>query len=158
GALAGGRYLVAEAMTMSTPNPETAPETPLVPRRTSRGGFAGRYTGTIILVAVFAVLAGALLLLTNNPSAGVINPTPTVTPPPTVWNLSAGTTQGLRVDAVTGTVALQIVGNQWQITAPTNQPANQLTVGSAAEQLKTLAATQVITGASDLSQYGLVSP
>src|SRR5262249_47509937 len=147
GVVTGWRNLVAEAMTMSTPNPEP----PLVPRRTSRGGFAGRYTGTIILVAVFVVLGGALVLLTNNPNVGVINPTPTVTPQPKVWDLSAGTTQGLRVDAVTGTVALQIVNNQWQITAPTNQPANQLDVGSAADQLKTLQATQAITSASDLS-------
>lgn len=140
---------------MSTSNPTPTP--PPV-RRSSRGGFAGRYTGTVIMVGVFALLAVALFALTNNPNAGVINPTPTATPPPTVWDLSAGTTQGLSVQSPTQTVAVQIVNNQWQLTAPTNEPASQFQVGAAADQLKNLQAQAVITTAGDLAQYGLNSP
>jgi hypothetical protein len=146
-------------MTMSTRNSTPATPTPTPPvRRSSKGGFAGRYTGTVIMVGVFLLLAVALFALTNNPNAGVISPTPTAAPPPTVWNLSAGTTQGLVVQSPTGTVALQIVNNQWQLTAPTNEPASQFQVGAAADQLKNLQATQVITAPADLAQYGLNSP
>ena len=133
--------------------------TPEMPRRVARkGGFAGRYTTTIILVGVLVVLAGALFLLNNNPNAGVLNATPTPTPPPTVWDLSAGTTQGVTVQTITQTVAFQIINNHWQITAPTNEPGDDYTIGSAAEQMKKLQATQVITAPQNLDQYGLVSP
>jgi hypothetical protein len=138
---------------MSTPEPNTP-----VPRRTRQGGFAGRYTGTVIMLGVFLLLAVALFALTQNQNLGVVNPTATPTPTVTVWDLSAGTTQGLRVDSPTQTVALQVVNNQWQLTAPINEPASQFQVGAAADQLKTLQAQRVITSATDLAQYGLDSP
>ena len=138
---------------MSTNNP-----TPPPVRRAGRGGVAGRYTGTVIMVGVFALLAVALFALTQNQNLGVVNPTPLPTPAPIVWDLSAGTTQGLVVQSPTQTVALQIVNNQWQLTAPTNEPASQFQVGAAADQAKNLQAQQVITAPADLAQYGLNSP
>jgi hypothetical protein len=139
----------------TTPTPSTP--TPPAPRRSSSGGFAGRYTSTVILGGVFLVLALALFFLTQNPQAGVINPTPTPTPAPVVWDLSASTAQAIRVDSITQTVAVQIVNNQWQLTAPTNEPASQFQVGTLADQLKKIQAQRTLTE-TDLTKYGLDSP
>jgi hypothetical protein len=135
----------------------TVTPTPPAPRRAGSGGFAGRYTSTVILAAVFLVLALALFFLNQNPEAGVINPTPTPTPAPVVWDLSASTAQAVRVDTISQTVAVQIVNNQWQLTAPTNEPASQFQVGSVADQLKNLQAQRVLTE-TDLTKYGLDTP
>jgi hypothetical protein len=155
----------------TTPSPASAPPpppaddddsitvtpTPPAPRRAGSGGFAGRYTSTVILAAVFLVLALALFFLNQNPEAGVLNPTPTPTPQPVVWDLSGSTAQGVRVDTISQTVAVQIVNNQWQLTAPTNEPASQFQVGSVADQLKKIQAQRVLTE-TDLTKYGLDTP
>lgn len=130
---------------------------PPAPRRAGSGGFAGRYTSTVILGGVFLLLALVLFFLNQNPQAGVLNPTPTPTPEPVVWDLSASTAQAIRVDTISQTVAVQIVNNQWQLTAPTNEPASQFQVGSVADQLKKLQASRVLTE-TDLTKYGLDTP
>lgn len=137
--------------------PSANPPTPPAARRASSGGFAGRYTSTVVLGAVFLVLALALFFLTQNPQAGVINPTPTPTPAPVVWDLSASTAQAIRVDTISQTVAVQIVNNQWQLTAPTNEPASQFQVGTIADQLKKIQADRVLTE-TDITKYGLDAP
>jgi hypothetical protein len=141
---------------MSDPNPTDSVEQS--PRRMKRGGFAGRYTSTIILGVIFLLLIGSVYLLTNNPNAGVINPTPTPTPLSSVWDLSAGTAQGLQVSSISQTVSVQIVNAQWQLTAPTNEPASQTQVDSAVSPLKKIDAQRLITNTAELSQYGLASP
>ncbi len=134
-----------------------APRTPPAPRRGGTGGFAGRYTSTVILGGVFLVLAVVLFFLTQNPDAGVINPTPTPTPAPVVWDLSTSTAQAIRIDTITQTVAVQSVNNQWQLTAPTNEPASQFQVGNVVDQLKKLQAQRVLTE-TDITKYGLDTP
>ncbi len=138
----------------NTPAPST---TPPAPRRGSSGGFAGRYTSTVVLGGVFLVLAVVLFFLTQNPNAGVINPTPAPTPAPVVWDLSTSTAQAIRIDTITQTVAVQSVNNQWQLTAPTNEPASQFQVGSVVDQLKKIEAQRALTE-TDITKYGLDAP
>ena len=54
-------------------------------------------------------------------------------------------------------VAVQIVNNKWQLTAPTNEPASDFQVGTMADQLKKLQASRVLTE-TDLTKYGLDTP
>ena len=61
------------------------------------------------------------------------------------------------MDAITSTVAVQIVNNKWQLTAPTNEPASDFQVGTMADQLKKLQASRVLTE-TDLTKYGLDTP
>ncbi len=116
----------------------------------------GRNRTIIILAVVLLVLAGTGFWLTSTPATP---PTPTPEPTVVVWDYSSATTEGLSVQSITSTVALQVVGGHWQITAPVNQPADDVTVTQEANSLKKPdVRTKIGDNVTDLTQYGLASP
>ena len=116
----------------------------------------GRNRTILILAAVLAVLGGITFWLTSTPAATV---TPTPAPTVIVWDNSSATTQGLLVQSMTSTVALQVVGGKWRLTTPLQADADDLQVSQEADQLKKPNATSKVgDNVTDLGQYGLSSP
>ncbi|MGI8589043.1 MAG: DUF4340 domain-containing protein [Chloroflexia bacterium] len=116
----------------------------------------GRMRAIIIFGVAFVLLAGATFWLSSTPVA-VTGPTPA--PTVVVWDYSSGTAEGISVQTVTGTIALQITNGKWRITAPVQQDADDLTVSQSAEQLKKPDAVQKLSsGVTDFKQYGLAPP
>src|SRR5438270_12478091 len=117
---------------------------------------AGRNRTILILGGVLAVLAISGFWLSTTPVA----PTgPTPTPTVVVWDFSSTTAQGLVVQSMTSTLALQVVGDKWRITAPISAEADDLQVSQQVSQLKQLQATSKVgSNVENMDQYGLASP
>src|SRR5438874_746457 len=118
----------------------------------------GRNRTILILAVVLAVLAGVGYWLSATP---VGNTLPTPAPTAVVWDLSSSTVQGIMVQSLTQTVALQNVNGNWKITAPIQADADNITVNSQADQLKKPDVRQKIgdnVADADLAQYGLATP
>ena len=110
----------------------------------------------VIMAAALVLLAGATFWLQSTPAA----PTgPTPAPTALVWDNSAATASAITVQAMTQTVSLEVKDGKWTITAPTNEPADDLTVAQIVNDLKKPPATsKVADNPTDLAQYGLASP
>jgi hypothetical protein len=110
----------------------------------------------VILAAALVLLAGATFWLQSTPAA----PTgPTPAPTALVWDNGAATASAITVQAMTQTVSLAVKDGKWTITAPTNEPADDLTVAQIVNDLKRPPATsKVADNPTDLAQYGLASP
>src|SRR5689334_4944025 len=116
----------------------------------------GRNRTILILAAVLAVLAGAGFWLTSTPATP---PLPTPAPTAIVWDYSSATVQGLLIQSVTSTMALQVVGSTWRITSPIQADADASQVGTEADQLKKPdVTTKVGDNVTDLKPFGLDSP
>src|SRR3954451_8840977 len=116
----------------------------------------GRNRTMIILAAVLAVLAGVGYWLTTTPASP---PTPTPEPTAIVWDYSSATAQGLKVESITSTLALQVVNGDWRITSPVQDAADATQVTSIVEQLKKPTVTaKVGDNVSDLNTFGLATP
>ena len=110
----------------------------------------------VIMAAALVLLAGATFWLQSTPAA----PTgPTPAPTALVWDNSAATASAITVQAMTQTVSLEVKDGTWVITAPANEPADDLTVAQIVNDLKKPPATsKVADNPTDLAQYGLASP
>lgn len=127
-----------------------------VPRRPT-GGADSRMISMLVLGGAFVLLAGLALFLTNNPAAPVAG-TPAV-PTVVVWNYESATANELTVQTISKTVSLQVRNGAWQITAPIQHEADDLTVTSSANVLKKPdAMSKVGDNVTDLKQYGLDTP
>jgi hypothetical protein len=116
----------------------------------------GRNRTILILAAVLAVLAGAGFWLTSTPATPAV---PTAAPTAVVWDYSSATVQGLMVQSVTSTIALQVVNGVWRITSPVQDAADAAQVGNEADQLKAPSVTtQIPVTATDLAPFGLDTP
>src|SRR5215217_5531314 len=116
----------------------------------------GRNRTMIILAAVLAVLAGLGYWLSSTPATP---PVPTPEPTAIVWDYSSATAEGLTVQSVTSTLALQVVNGDWRITTPIQDAADAAQVTSIVEQLKKPSVTtKVGDNVSDLNPFGLATP
>ncbi|HET7081855.1 MAG TPA: DUF4340 domain-containing protein [Chloroflexia bacterium] len=116
----------------------------------------GRNRSIIVLGVVFVILAGISYWLTSTPATP---PTPTPEPTYPLWDYGAATVQGVTVQSPTSTVTLQVTGGKWEITAPVQQPADDLQVSQATDPLKKAEGRAKIgDNVTDLAQYGLDSP
>src|SRR5947209_1986311 len=99
---------------------------------------SARFRLMLILAFVLVVLGGLSWWLSATPPTP---PPPTPVPTVVVWDNSSATVQGLLVQSLTQTVALQNVNTNWKITAPLQADADNVQVGQEAGQLKAPAAT-----------------
>lgn len=110
----------------------------------------------IILGVVFLLLLGGIWALNQQPE---VSTSPTPEPTVVAWNYATGTVQSLTVQSLTSTVALQVQGDDWRITAPLAADADDVQVAQEATTLKILQASQKIgDNVPDLAQYGLTTP
>jgi len=118
-----------------------------------------RYRTTLILLGALVVLIVGWLLLRNSNIATSSSATPTVTPVTYVWQ-ETGDVSSIDVMSGTQTVSVRqdLSTTVWSVTAPISDTADTSQVGTAADSLKALVATAVLTDASDLAQYGLDKP
>src|SRR5689334_16440007 len=116
----------------------------------------GRNRTILILAVVLAVLAGAGYWLSSTPANP---PEPTPAPTAIVWDYSSATAQGLLVQSVTSTIALQVVNGDWRITSPIQAAADAAQVTNEVDQLKKPSVTTKIgDNVTDLTPFGLNSP
>lgn len=118
-----------------------------------------RYRTTIILAFVLVILAGVAFLLSNkNANTTTTDASATATPDPSknVWIDSADV---ISIDVLSGTQKVllrkDVTTTVWSLIDPIQADADPFAVGGVADQLKVLAATTVLTGVTDLAQYGL---
>jgi hypothetical protein len=117
-----------------------------------------RYRTTLILLAALVILVVAWLFLRNNPSiTAEATPTPVATT--YVWQ-EPGTVDSIDVMSGTTTVSVRqdLSTTVWSLTAPIKDTADISQVGSVADSLKNLVSITVLTGTTDLKQYGLDKP
>jgi hypothetical protein len=117
-----------------------------------------RYRTTIIMAAVLIVLAGlAYFSSSNNASAPTGAPTPV--PSHFIWQDSNSVKA---IDVVSSTekvsIAKDSTSGDWMISQPVARPADVFQVGNEADALQNLQAQFMLTGTTDLGQYGLTSP
>lgn len=118
-----------------------------------------RYRTTIILVAVLVILAGVAFFLNNrNENTATTDASATATPDPSkhVW---IDDEDVISIDVLSGTQKVllrkDVTTTVWSLVEPIQADADPFAVGGVADQLKALAATTVLTGVTDLAQYGL---
>lgn len=118
-----------------------------------------RYRTTIILVAVLVVLGTLAVVLGGKGPVGTIPGEPTPLPVQYVWQ---DDNQVVGIDVVSGTNRVSLTEDTtttiWSLTEPIQSTADPFAVGNVADLLQSLQATTVITGSSDLAQYGLDKP
>jgi len=120
---------------------------------------------TIGLVVVFVALLLYVLLVQRPAQEAQANATPT---PSTAAATSGALWEGLTADqilSVTVTSADKTVAfgrasasEPWAITAPESQPADQLLAAQNAATVANLRYTNIITTATDLAPFGVLSP
>ncbi|MDQ6694520.1 MAG: DUF4340 domain-containing protein [Chloroflexota bacterium] len=121
-----------------------------------------RYRTTIIMAVLLIALGSTAYFLTRN-NASSTNATPTATAVQYVWQSNDPVSA---IDVVSGTGKVSLVKSNsadsaagtWTLTAPIKGAADSFSVGSIAEQLKSLQTTNVVTGTGDLAQYKLDKP
>lgn len=121
-----------------------------------------RYRTTIILLVLLVALGGLAFFLGGrggNNGAGGATAVPTTPPAQYVWQ---DTNPVVGMDIVTGTqhvsLTKDISATTWAITAPISATADIMQVGSEADLLQNLQATDVITTPGDLAQFKLDKP
>lgn len=117
-----------------------------------------RYRTTLILVVVLLALAGMAFFLQNR-NSGAADATATPVPEQFVWE---ETDPVVSIDVISGTqtVSLRydVSTTVWSIIEPVQDEADATAVGNAAESLKSLRTTGILTDTADLAPYGLDKP
>ncbi len=109
---------------------------------------------TIIVVAVFVLLVGALVLSGEFNRGSPPEGTPTAAVPQ-VLNLQASNVKSvLLTDLRAGRqVQMTRTDNGWQIDKPVQKPGDSATIEDSVDQLATLQASRVLTDVSNFNQY-----
>jgi hypothetical protein len=122
---------------------------------------------TLILVAVFAALLLYVVLVQRPADEAAANATPT---PAAAADPSGPVWEGVTADQIVNvqiadpaagkTVAFgrNTPAESWAITAPEPQPADQLQAATDAAALVNLQFSKVLTSATDLAAFGVLSP
>jgi Domain of unknown function (DUF4340) len=110
---------------------------------------------TAAMVALFAVLAGAVWWLELRSPAAVASTTPGQAP---VFDLKADDVSRVEVVDAGKTAAVERTGDGWRLVAPATDEADASRIDSAVGQVAKLSATRKLEDASDLASYGLSSP
>lgn len=118
---------------------------------------------TILLVIVFAVLAGYVVLTgQNDPNAPTPTPTTAARPTLSVWPVAVDVTQlagaSITRHTTNQTLAWDKTGDAWQITLPlTTAATDPAAIDRANTSLLTLTG-YTLTAAADLNAFGVLSP
>ncbi|MGQ9458815.1 MAG: DUF4340 domain-containing protein [Anaerolineae bacterium] len=111
---------------------------------------------TLILVILLALLGAYVYFFEIKGEIGKeATPTPSTVQ---VWDLEEGQVVGLTVTGPEGTTRLRReVGSEWQMEAPSQEPADDLRVGALSDSLAHLSATRALTDVTDLEPFGLAT-
>lgn len=115
------------------------------------------WRNTLVLVAVFAILAGYAFFV-QKPKNESVTPTPSVE---YLWQVDSTDVQGIRVmDHVNDkSVAFgRDDSGRWSITEPAPAEADQTTAETQSFQVQNLRIVQSLDGVADLSQFGVTQP
>ena len=115
---------------------------------------------TIGLVVVFAALA-VYVLLVQVPKDKVASASPTAPVVSYLWSVRADQINGVHIVDRVKSQQLDLVkdaGGAWTLVHPGPQPADQATAATDVNSLSTLALDGTITTATDLTQFGVLSP
>ena len=116
---------------------------------------------TLALVAVFGALLLYVLLVQKPKEKAAAEATPTPGLGGSVWTIPADQVAGVRVvdHAQDRSVAFSKDGQGiWKVTEPEAREADQQQASSSAAQFTSLFATTIITNATDLTVFGVLSP
>ena len=117
---------------------------------------------TLILLAVFALLAGYVYFFELNKTPEQLNAqlgTPTARPQPYVFQLEVSKVKELLVRDLRDGREAQLTRTEkgWQILKPINATADAEKIDQALGYITTLQATRVLTNVTDIKQYGLAN-
>ncbi|MGE5139271.1 MAG: DUF4340 domain-containing protein [Rudaea sp.] len=115
---------------------------------------------TIILVVVFVALAAYAYYLTRNPSAASTAQTTPVPTPVSMFNFTSDQVTKFVVTDLKNkqTVSVTHQGQNWHMDQPKDSPTDSIKILGTIANISHLDASRVITGTSDLAQFGLTSP
>jgi len=120
-----------------------------------------KWRNTLILLAVFILLAAFAYFFQYRNPMPLIRPdtTPTATPA-YVFDFQASQITGLEIRDLRGGKFLKLtrVGDNWRMEAPQNDAADATRVNSVVEQTARITASRVLTETSDLGAFGLITP
>jgi hypothetical protein len=120
-----------------------------------------KWRNTLILLAVFVLLAAFAYFFQYKSSTPLIPPatTPTATPA-YVFDFQASQITGLEIRDLRGGKFLKLtrIGDNWRMEAPQNDAADATRVNSVIEQTAQITASRVLTATSDLGAFGLITP
>jgi hypothetical protein len=128
-----------------------------------RGGDKVKPQTTLIIVAVFALLAGYVYFFELNKTPEQISATlgtPTAKPPTYVIQVDALNIKSVEIADLRAPreVKLSRTETSWQLLKPVDKPADRFSVESAVAGLASLKASRVLTEVANLGQYGLITP
>lgn len=112
---------------------------------------------TLILVVLLALLGAYVYFVEIKGEAGKeATPTPSAVQ---VFDLEEDEVTGLTVTGPEGTTRLRRdAGGEWQMEAPSQEPADDIRVGALSSTLARLSATRALTDVTDLEPFGLAAP
>lgn len=118
---------------------------------------------TLIIVAVFALLAGYVYFFELNKTPEQISATlgtPTAKPPTYVVQVNTADIKSLEVADLRAPREVKLTRSEtgWQLTKPADKPADRFSVESAVVSLASLKTSRVLTDVTNLGQYGLITP
>lgn len=118
---------------------------------------------TLIIVALFALLAGYVYFFEINKTPEQISATlgtPTAKPPTYMVQVNSSDIKSIEVADLTAPreVKLSRTETSWQLLKPTDKAADRFSVESAVGGLASLKASRVLTDVTNLGQYGLITP
>lgn len=118
---------------------------------------------TLIIVALFALLAGYVYFFELNKTPAQISATlgtPTAKPPTYVVQVNSSDIKSIEVADLRAPreVKLTRTETSWQMLKPADKAADRFSVESAVFGLASLKASRVLTDVSNLGQYGLITP
>lgn len=118
---------------------------------------------TLIIVAVFALLAGYVYFFELNKTPEQISATlgtPTAKPPTYVIQVDSLNIKSVELADLRAPREVKVSRTEtsWQLNKPVEKPADRFSVESAAAALASLKASRVLTDVTNLGQYGLITP
>jgi hypothetical protein len=115
---------------------------------------------TLILISVFALL-GLYALWFQSSKQSAASATATPAPSLVVWTTTADQISGIQIsELATGKKVVLNKGadGQWNVLEPEAKPADSLGISALTYYLASLTFSSQITAATDLAQFGLVTP
>jgi len=116
-----------------------------------------RFRNTLIVLLILAALATYVYFVEIRGGREEATPTPSAAA--VVWDLDVASVVDLTVEGTEGHVHLsRPPGGLWQMKEPTEEEADDDRINSQLTAVAKLTATRVITGVSELADFGLATP